>query len=189
MVSDLKKLASLNTVGAAVCVVLASFDASAWLNAPSDPGSVHVLITSRTFVAAFIMLGSMIAVAITSAVFFFRHGIFSRVIGTALLVGEIFLFVWLQRYSTLGVFALGGGRYWINRAAHTPSDTDARAYVRVVLSATQYGVDVAENAVVAQKDPKIQRRLFLLLAECAPNELWRDQYLWFAAGHRRNERK
>lgn len=189
MLSDLKKLANLNTIGAAACVLLVSFDVSAWLNAPSDPGSVHLVNTSRTLFAAFTMLVSMAAAAVGSVVFFIRKGILPRVIGTVLLMGGIFLFLWLQRYSALGVLALGGGHYWVNRAAHTPSDKDARAYLRVVLSATQYGVDIAENAVLAQKDQEVQRRLFLLLADCAPNELWREQYLWFAAGHRRNERK
>lgn len=57
----------------------------------------------------------------------------------SLLCGAFALFVWFQRFWLLGVFGFGGGSYWVNRAAKTPTDKEARECLRVVLSATEYG--------------------------------------------------
>jgi hypothetical protein len=82
-----------------------------------------------------------------------------------------------QIYTDLGVFLLDGSEYWIARAANTADPAQARTFLTVVLSATQYGVNEAENQVLANYAPSEQVRLFRLLSEIAPNENWRDRYL------------
>jgi hypothetical protein len=57
------------------------------------------------------------------------------------------LLVAWSRYTAYGIYLGGGGRYWVNRAGDSPSDAEAREHLRRVLLATQYGVNVAENAV------------------------------------------
>jgi hypothetical protein len=69
--------------------------------------------------------------------FLLRKSVSSRVVGLGLAAATAALFVWFQRFWLLGVFAFGGGKYWIHRAAQTLSEEEARSYLRVVLSASQ----------------------------------------------------
>jgi hypothetical protein len=85
-------------------------------------------------------------------------------------------FVAFQRYTAFGIFGAGGGRYWVERAAAEENPDLARAHLRRVLGATQYGVNVAENAVRELPRPEDRIRLWRLLVEIAPNENWRGIY-------------
>jgi hypothetical protein len=83
--------------------------------------------------------------------------------------------IWVQHHTDLGVFALGGSSFWIHRAAESP-DAEAIQDLNLVLSATQYGVNAAEEAVLEVGTRQQRRRLFLLLAERAPTERWAARY-------------
>src|SRR5688572_6113702 len=80
------------------------------------------------------------------------------------------VFVAFQRGTAFGIFAAGGGRYWVGRAADEPNAHLARAHLRRVVGATQYGVNIAENAVGDLPRAKDRVRLWRLLIELAPNE-------------------
>jgi len=84
--------------------------------------------------------------------------------------------VCFQRYTAYGIFAAGGGRYWVRRAAETTDAAEARAHLVRVVAATQYGVNIAENAVRDLERPKDRIRLWSLLIEVAPNDTWRAIY-------------
>jgi len=101
----------------------------------------------------------------------------SRLAAIAIAIAcTVVAFVAFQRYTALGIFAAGGGRYWVGRAAGEANADVARAHLRRVVGATQYGVNVAENAV--RELPRIEDRvrLWRLLIELAPNENWREIY-------------
>lgn len=85
-------------------------------------------------------------------------------------------FVAFQRHTAFGIFAAGGGRYWVERAAGEANAGVARTHLRRVVGATQYGVNVAENAVGDLPRAEDRLRLWGLLIELAPNENWREIY-------------
>lgn len=93
-----------------------------------------------------------------------------------LLVTAPFVYVVWSRYTTYGILAGGGGRYWVSRAVAADADTEAREHLRRVLGATQYGVNVAENAVRRLPRREDRIRMWRLLVELAPNENWRETY-------------
>jgi hypothetical protein len=90
-------------------------------------------------------------------------------------------FVAFQRYTAFGIFAAGGGRYWVGQAAGEANADVARAHLQRVVGATQYGVNVAENAVADLPRADDRVRLWRLLIELAPNENWREIYSRLAA--------
>lgn len=99
-----------------------------------------------------------------------------RMIGFALLLTLIPLFRAFQLYTNLGVFILNGSKHWIAQAASTNDPTHGKLYLGIVLSATQYGVNEAENQILDNYAPPEQARLFALLADIAPNETWKERY-------------
>ena len=98
----------------------------------------------------------------------------------AILAGLVVLAVaaWVpwSRYTDLGIFVGGGGRYWVQRAAASRTDDEAVSCLRRVVAATQYGVNVAENQVAAIPDRQIRMRLWRILVQVAPNENWHGIY-------------
>ena len=100
-----------------------------------------------------------------------------RLLGALLLLSLVPSLRAFQVYTDLGVFLLDGSEYWIDRAARTRDPARAKEFLAVVVSATQYGVNEAENQVLAHYAPDEQVRLFRLLAEIAPNENWRERFL------------
>lgn len=105
--------------------------------------------------------------------FTFRH---LRVRAAVIIAAAAVSFIALQRYTAYGIFAAGGGRYWVHRAAAETDAGRAKAHLRRVANATQYGVNVAENAVRELDMPADRARLWRLLIEIAPNENWREIY-------------
>ena len=87
-------------------------------------------------------------------------------------------FVCFQRYTDYGIFIAGGNRYWIRRAAQAEDPAEAKAHLGRVIAATQYGVNVAENAVADLERREDRVRLWSLLIELAPNDTWRAIYTW-----------
>jgi hypothetical protein len=98
-----------------------------------------------------------------------------RLIIVLLLAAPVVFVAW-SRYTAYGIFAGGGGRYWVSRAVAAHSEMEARAHLRRVLGATQYGVNVAETAVRRLPRRKDRIRMWRLLAELAPNDNWRKIY-------------
>lgn len=96
----------------------------------------------------------------------------SACIGLAL----TFAFRWVSHNTSWGIFVLGGGKYWVRMAAESNDDALSKQYLARVLSSNQYGVNTAENAVVNLADQNQQYRLFMLLAEIAPNTNWKEHY-------------
>lgn len=93
-----------------------------------------------------------------------------------LLVAAPVVYVAWSRYTAYGILAGGGGRYWVSRAVAARADTEARAHLRRILGATQYGVNVAENAVRRLPRREDRIRMWRFLVELAPNDNWREIY-------------
>ncbi|MGH2608509.1 MAG: hypothetical protein ACRDHF_05410, partial [Tepidiformaceae bacterium] len=84
--------------------------------------------------------------------------------------------VFYQRYSILGVHVLGGGHHWVRRAAEERSDDNAALCLRRMLGVSQYGLNVAERAVLRLDDRAQRARLFMLLAQLVPWQNWQERY-------------
>lgn len=84
-------------------------------------------------------------------------------------------YVWFALTTRVGMF-MGGGRYYVARAASTENPDQARAYLRRVLANTQYGVNIAENSVRALPNAGDRIKLWRYLIELAPNDNWRGIY-------------
>jgi hypothetical protein len=99
--------------------------------------------------------------------------LFASVVAAAVLVA-----VWVpwSRYTNLGIFAGGGGNYWVRQAAAASSDAEATSHLHRVLRVNQYGVNVAENSVRALPRKADRIRLWRLLIGLAPNDNWRAIY-------------
>jgi len=78
-------------------------------------------------------------------------------------------------FTDLGVF-LVGNRYWVRRAFLATSETVSSTSLKRVVSATHYGVNIAENRVKALHECSDRARLFRLLVALAPNENWKEIY-------------
>lgn len=102
----------------------------------------------------------------------------SKLLASALLLVTLMVLGWIpwSRYTELGIFAGGGGRYWVRRAAVATTDEEAKAHLGRVLATTQYGVNIAENAVADLPDHEARLRMWRLLVELAPNDNWRSIY-------------
>jgi hypothetical protein len=82
---------------------------------------------------------------------------------------------WIRIHTDLGVFALGGARYWVAKANASESANERQYHLRLVLSATQYGANLAE-AAVADYPPQRQAVLFDSLASTTESPQWRQRY-------------
>ncbi len=102
-----------------------------------------------------------------------RRRVVTVVAALAVLIAAAFLF---QRYTAYGIFAAGGARYWVARAAAARTADEAKAHLTRVVSATQYGVNAAENAVAELPTREDRIRLWGHLIDVAPNENWRQIY-------------
>lgn len=78
-------------------------------------------------------------------------------------VGFLIGFAGWNVYGELGVFVGLGDRYWLHRAISAETDSDARACLRVILSATQYGADIAEKRVFEIEEDEVRERFVELL--------------------------
>jgi hypothetical protein len=99
-------------------------------------------------------------------------------LSASLVLVALLVAAWIpwSRYTTLGIFAGGGGNYWIRQAAAAPSDAQAANHLRRVLGINQYGVNIAENAVRGLPRKADRVRLWRLLIGVAPNDNWRQIY-------------
>lgn len=84
--------------------------------------------------------------------------------------------MFFQRYTAYGIFLAGGSHYWVRKAARTTDPAEAKAHLMRVMTATQYGVNAAENAVRDLERREDRIRLWSLLIEVAPNDTWRAIY-------------
>jgi hypothetical protein len=100
-----------------------------------------------------------------------RQRLCGAVVAVALTSG----FAWLRIHTDVGVFALDGGSHWIAKADAATSIDDRRRYLALVLSATQYGANIAE-AGVARYPPERQAVLFETLASATESELWTRRF-------------
>ena len=100
-----------------------------------------------------------------------KHRLCAVVVALSLVSG----IAWIRIHTDLGVFALGGARYWIAKADASESAGERQRHLRLVLSATQYGANIAEGAVAAYP-PHRQAVLFDSLASTTESPLWRRRY-------------
>ena len=84
-------------------------------------------------------------------------------------------YAWFALNTRIGMF-MGGGRYFVARAASAKTPDEARAYLRRVLNNTQYGVNIAENSVRALPNVEDRVKLWRYLIEIAPNDNWQAIY-------------
>ena len=77
--------------------------------------------------------------------------------------------------SDLGIFLIGN-KFWMARAVAAADVRETDAHLRRVLTATQYGVNQAENYVLSLDDRAARVRLWRRLVHLAPNQNWRDLY-------------
>ena len=85
-------------------------------------------------------------------------------------------FGWCRRYTAVGILVMGGGNYWVERASQAVNDDEATLYLRRILGASQYGVDVAERVVLSVSDDRQRARLFTLLGRAVPWPTWQQRY-------------
>ena len=161
----------------AIVLIAGGIVAWCWLGSPANPADVHLLSVSNIFILAPLVV---VLVGFTTLVlwrlFASRVSLMRRVAALALAAAIIAGVVWLQRFTDVGVAVGRGGWYWVGRAAASSTETEALACLEIVVSATQYGVNVAESCVMSYP-PAVRARLFKLLAGAAPNINWREQYL------------
>jgi hypothetical protein len=82
---------------------------------------------------------------------------------------------WARLHTDLGVFALGGANYWVTKASAAANPDEREHYLRLVLSATQFGARIAEGTVAAYP-PQEQSALFESLASTTESAIWRQRY-------------
>jgi hypothetical protein len=82
---------------------------------------------------------------------------------------------WARIHTDLGVFALGGANYWLAKASASGNANERQHYLQLVLSATQYGPNIAEGAVAAYP-PQEQAPLYDALASSTESPQWRQRY-------------
>lgn len=158
---------------AVVAAALATGSALAgWLLIPSDPAQVRLWSMKDCFGLVCIFIVCPTVLGLGCWLLAQRAPRLERGAGLVALVAVASLAPLAQRYTEVGVFLLGGGSYWVERAAGEPTDAVAADYLNIVLQATQYGLNVAENAVGALPDRGQQARLFTLLAAVTHNESW-----------------
>lgn len=146
-----------------------------WLWKLSDD-PVPVLVSVRDLRVLF---GALVLVAVLVGWSVFRlveRSAGAVVAGMVVLVSLILVGGWARRYTDMGVFVLGGDRYWIGRAVDAPSADLRSRYVQLVLESTDYGVNSAENAVM-RLPLRDQVEMFSVLAEVVKSESWRERYL------------
>jgi hypothetical protein len=87
-------------------------------------------------------------------------------------------FVCYQRYTAFGVFMFGGDHYWVYRAANSADPPIRRQCLRIAISGVQYTLNTTENEIINHfgDRPQLQRDLFLVLVQLAPNDNWRQIY-------------
>ena len=102
----------------------------------------------------------------------------ARLFTGVFLTAALLVLAWIpwSRYTTLGIFMGGGGKYWVHRAASAPSDAEAAQYLQRVLHTTQYGVNIVENAVAGLPHRDDRVRMWRVLIGLAPNDIWRATY-------------
>jgi len=82
---------------------------------------------------------------------------------------------WIRIHTDLGVFALGGANYWLTKASASGNANERRQCLRLVLSATQYGPNIAEGAVAAYPLQE-QATLYESLSSTTESPRWRQRY-------------
>lgn len=112
--------------------------------------------------------------------FWRRRGWLPRSAAIAILISLAAVAVWFQRYTDLGVFALRGSDFWITAALKTDSEACRSQCLKLVLSATQYGGNIAENSVKRVHECEDRQMLFTGLATAAEGERLRDRFLALA---------
>ena len=103
----------------------------------------------------------------------------SFVVSAVLIAAAFFggmLFTDFRHDSRIGILVFGGARYWVSLASTAVTPEEAKMYLQRVLRSSEYGVNAADNAVASLGSPAVRRRLYLFLAEIAPNDNWRKIY-------------
>ncbi len=110
-----------------------------------------------------------------------RHVSSALAVAATVAVAWLSVFLPLQRHTSVGILACGGGRYWVRRAASTSDPAMRERYLWYVLTSSNYGVNAAESAVQALPNRTQRSELFLELARITPLENWRAVYTSDAA--------
>lgn len=84
-------------------------------------------------------------------------------------------FVWVARYTSIGIFALGGSRYWVGLAL-SYDEEKAKIALGKAMNSNNYGVNNVMNAVASLPEASQRYRMFMLLASIAPNDNWKEIY-------------
>lgn len=92
---------------------------------------------------------------------------------------------WIRIHTDFGLFALGGSRYWLDKASASDNELQRQQHLGRVLSATQYGANIAEG-VVSGYPPRERAILFASLANATDSPRWRQRYLELAEQARRD---
>lgn len=167
---DLPAESKISWLGGAVLVVTTCL---LWLRSTLPGPSLASVLDPLPLVLFLVLLGGHLLVSFLGWV---RVKSWKRrAAALILLISLGWLGLWTQRYTDLGVFLLGGASHWIGRAAEA-DDAEARRYLALVLSSTQYGVDQAERSVLELPSAEQRERLFRLLSDMAPNPAWRERY-------------
>jgi hypothetical protein len=152
-----------------------------WLNVLKNPLDITILKPVHYCIPFIFSLAAVAIVILMMYLRIFFTSLSYRVNELLLILGlslalAFAQYIWVQRFTSLGVFALNGGRYWVTIATHR-SDKEAIILLKKVMDSNNYGVNNVQNAVNDLKIQGNKYRLFILLASIAPNEGWRSFYL------------
>ena len=100
-----------------------------------------------------------------------RHRLWAALVALSL----VSAIAWIRIHTDFGVFALGGAEHWLAKASASENVSERQHYLRLVLSATQYGPNIAEGAVTAYP-PREQASLYDSLAATTESPQWRQRY-------------
>src|SRR5581483_5469973 len=103
---------SVTLAGALFFAFVAAFDLLLWRRALQlrPPRLVN---TSHQLLQPALVLLLVLIVGAAALAYLIRRSATSRVVAIGLAAAGLALFVWFQRFWLLGVFAFGGGRYWV----------------------------------------------------------------------------
>ena len=143
----------------------------------STPDTAQVWIASNLRLLSLLALLAVAFLA-TGIALARQRGWRQRLSAAAVVLSLVVLAVWFQRYTDVGILLLGGDAVWVRAAAEAETPEARRTALLMALQGTEYALSTVETEILEgyRSEPGLQAELFLVLAEIAPTDRWREQY-------------
>lgn len=157
--------------------LLGSLAVAGWLFAPRHPCEVAVFQSSYLLLEAALVLLYLLGAVLTTS-FLVERERRQALAALAVLLAVGGLGLLQSRYTSVGIFVLGGDDYWVDRAVRAADRDEKICALRVALQGTQYALNLVENELVDDyaDSPEVRSELFEILASIAPNDNWQSIY-------------